>query len=170
MRRIHWLIAVLILLFTYCLAAVSTPPWGGQRAAMARGSGPGGVRIGLFGVCAGFHRSIPLAAPTQNTPQGWGFAPAGSARDWSHYAAGIGLTHRSSASTENYGVLLPWWLLLALAGAPCLWRFDKKAKRRVWQLAQGLCLHCGYDLRASRERCPECGTPVPAGHTPKVTP
>jgi hypothetical protein len=47
---------------------------------------------------------------------------------------------------------------LLTAVTPAWWVLSRRGVRRRRRLARGLCAHCGYDLRASPERCPECGT------------
>jgi hypothetical protein len=49
-----------------------------------------------------------------------------------------------------------WALALLVAVTPHLIR-DFKSKRRDRRRAGGLCPSCGYDVRATPERCPECG-------------
>jgi hypothetical protein len=51
----------------------------------------------------------------------------------------------------------PHWLpAILFALAPTYWLLGpRRRERRRRRL--GLCLNCGYDLRASPERCPECG-------------
>ena len=56
-------------------------------------------------------------------------------------------------------VTLPhWFLCLALAALPVV-RLARTLRRRR-HAAAGLCVRCGYDLRASPGRCPECGETV----------
>lgn len=43
------------------------------------------------------------------------------------------------------------------------WVVESRVSRR--RLA-GQCTVCGYDLRASKERCPECGMAIPAAVHP----
>jgi hypothetical protein len=46
-------------------------------------------------------------------------------------------------------------LLLGATGLPPAgWLLSRR------QRGMGRCPTCGYDLRASTERCPECGTPI----------
>jgi hypothetical protein len=55
---------------------------------------------------------------------------------------------------------VPFWFIIALTAPLPLYEllaFRRRHTRR-YRLANGLCLQCGYDLRATPERCPECGT------------
>lgn len=57
------------------------------------------------------------------------------------------------------------WDTLALLGAilPSARLAARLYRRHTLdrRAAAGQCVHCGYDLRASRDRCPECGSIVP---------
>jgi hypothetical protein len=52
----------------------------------------------------------------------------------------------------GYGVGIPCWAVALLAGAWPLTSVALLVRRRL-----RCCRQCGYDLRATPERCPECG-------------
>ena len=57
-------------------------------------------------------------------------------------------------------VKVPYWsIALATSALPLVWL--RGYLRRALRQRRQRCIHCGYDLRASTDRCPECGTPVP---------
>ena len=60
-------------------------------------------------------------------------------------------------------VVIPFWfltLMLSTAAAIAMWReiVTHKTRRRA---RAGLCPACGYDMRATPDRCPECGRKAP---------
>jgi hypothetical protein len=67
----------------------------------------------------------------------------------------------SEGDTGQLGlwIAVPYWgpaLLTAIL--PAIWFACLGRDLRRNRL--GLCRACGYDLRASKDRCPECGTPI----------
>jgi hypothetical protein len=67
----------------------------------------------------------------------------------------------SSGGGDEWGIWFsPGSLALMLLVLPGLWlrRYARQRSRHD----RGLCPTCGYDLRATPERCPECGTAVKA--------
>ncbi len=58
-------------------------------------------------------------------------------------------------------VNLPYWPAIAvLSVLPMVWLLVtlRRSGRRAFRARFGRCLNCGYDVRATPGRCPECGT------------
>jgi hypothetical protein len=120
---------------------------------------------------AAFHVNVPDATATPGgTPaavawEPWGpdfyitpVAPAVPGRPrtetWWFNASAVEVGENAYAY-----VTIPYWSLLASSGLlPALWL---RRRRREWRSAAralaGSCTSCGYDLRATPGRCPECG-------------
>jgi hypothetical protein len=96
------------------------------------------------------------------TWSGGGVYPDRIPGQWLHFRrGGFALVTGERWNDYHYGLFLPGWSVLALAGLLPIGRFARCVlQRRV--NASGLCPACGYDLRATPDRCPECGTAVPA--------
>jgi hypothetical protein len=65
----------------------------------------------------------------------------------------------------------PYWFLVSLLAFLPIRRLWKQIRVWRWRRRNELCVmcpNCGYDLRASTDRCPECGRPIPAGPEPQL--
>ena len=151
--------------------------------------GKGFVGVGFFTLRITIRRDAELRAidPSLQPPLsgGWNYArhlwrsvhwseePIAPIVSQSWLRMGLQLTHQVGDGFEDpdvhyahWTVVVPCWMLLAIS-TPWLAYGVVRRLVRSRQLhhrrSHGLCLLCGYDLRASPDRCPECGTLVPTG-------
>jgi hypothetical protein len=109
----------------------------------------------------------------------WERNSGGFAGDWPGLAKrqhNLGIVHARAGRPLRS--TLPYWaietyhpVIIVLVALPLVpWavapmrRLNAARRRRF-----GLCARCGYDVRASAERCPECGEPIAARPPPAAS-
>ena len=97
------------------------------------------------------NQSYPKVYPPLPNADGWSWPGV------SYHARNAGL--HPSSKVWRQQLVLPYWLLaLTTSITPLAW-VGLRLRRRYYK-KRGLCVACGYDLRATPERCPECGTSI----------
>jgi hypothetical protein len=84
---------------------------------------------------------------------------AGGARQpWAGQVKRFGVRY-NVYTYDGSDLSVPTWYLAAAAslGSAAAAAFARRADPRARLRAQGRCVRCGYDLRATPNRCPECG-------------
>jgi hypothetical protein len=74
---------------------------------------------------------------------------------------------RHSLAQHSLMIRFPCWVIVvvsAVFAAPYAWWLSRRIVQRRRRSRQ-LCLACGYDLRSSPDRCPECGAPPAASRS-----
>jgi hypothetical protein len=113
---------------------------------------------------AAYHQAtqVPLHATIEAQ------SAAGLSKDWWErlgFAFKATLARGTGFEQIQRNVEIPYWFVMVLllaGGLPALWR-GRRAYTRRRRVRLGLCRACGYDLRATPGRCPECGAEAVTG-------
>jgi hypothetical protein len=90
-------------------------------------------------------------------PDGWACS-SGDVFDWNYPKFQVRHVNTSGpySGADAWRIISPAWLLcVVFAIVPTHWLVMRHRAKRG---REACCVTCGYDLRATPDRCPECGT------------
>jgi hypothetical protein len=124
--------------------------WDWDDAGTRHTVGSSGGRVFYDHVTPGSARSRPVGFHSNlvGSTRGSVLAPT-----WSF--AGFRMTRAQSTGNVSFDLRIPYWLPTSLTAISALVALRQRLRH---ERAVGLCPTCGYDLRATPGRCPECGT------------
>jgi hypothetical protein len=99
-------------------------------------------RVYQLRIATGFQHWVSEPGPLLNTPS------------WRAFALAL------DAGDPSWAVYVPHWFVALLFALPPGWKLFTILRSRKRGGESNLCIVCGYDLRATPERCPECGSAV----------
>jgi hypothetical protein len=73
---------------------------------------------------------------------------------WDREQMGFGMSSSPARGWRRRVLIVPVWFVAVLLIAAAAWSVRAFLRSRI---AGGACAVCGYDLRATPDRCPECG-------------
>jgi hypothetical protein len=134
----------------------------------ARVYGASAVRGGLYLAIVPPPLPDPAAPPEEPTFVSMEIRPEFQMADIPRQFLGFGVSF-DSAGPRYTALRVPLWFVAAAVWLPTavLWL---RRRRRASRAVQGLCPTCGYNMRETPGRCPECGTPAPSSAAPAPPP
>ena len=117
----------------------------------------GGLFAGAHIPAANGDYQVPRVAWEQSAPVS--FAEAWGSQDTLPKRVGFALSYLDGGGGTTRQLGCPYWfvvLLTSILPAARLAEWRRRARRL--RMHPNLCQHCGYDCRATPDRCPECGT------------
>jgi len=179
-RRLFNLLAAVSLVLAVLTGWLAMPGGRAAHTVFHRSSGgayqmlqfyPGEVSIGISNQTAQEPPDPPQDGspePAPPTPVAWGYRGGMFGGSWpadsvwqrlgfSYWPGDVMRVLQNAEDVEYRHWLMPTWFVVGVLMLPAATQVALLVRRRR-RRSMSICTTCGYDLRATPERCPECGT------------